>query len=428
MHKKSSSSSYSSKNKSGQGSRPRAAASFGKRPAAAGPRQNRSGGNSSSNKRKGTFINPDKFINKAVLPAEEVVYKPQYTFADFEFSQPLQANLIKKGYQFPTPIQDKTLKPILEGRDIVGLANTGTGKTAAFLLPIIEKLHDKGGHDQALIMVPTRELATQIYDEFKAFSKNLQIEAAVCVGGTSMWNQISKLRRCPHIVIGTPGRLKDLYEQGELILDHIQFFVLDEADRMLDMGFIKDIQFLIEKLPAARQSLFFSATTSPVIQDLIKKFMKNPLTFSVRTTETSEQVDQNVIRYSSKEEKHQLLLELLEEEACEKVLIFGQTKSGVQRLAETLSKQGFISEAIHGNKSQPQRQRALEAFKQGKVKVLVATDVAARGIDVPNVSHVINFELPMCYEDYIHRIGRTGRGGKRGIALTFIESSHTRRH
>jgi ATP-dependent RNA helicase RhlE len=375
-------------------------------------------GNSPRPKRQGAYINPDKFVNKATAPQDIEVFVPVNQFADFNFSQALKRNVAEHGYVTPTPIQDGSIEAALAGRDLIGLANTGTGKTAAFVLPIIERLMKLQG--TALIIAPTRELAVQIDEEFRAFAKGLRLYSAICVGGANINRQISQLNRRPHVVIGTPGRLKDLFNQGFLKLGQTKILVLDEADRMLDMGFIRDIRFLIDQLPKERQSLCFSATITPEIDRLIREMLVDPVTVSVRTTETSEHVEQDVIKASSKDEKIAILSNLLGQPEFDKVLVFGQTKYGVQKLADSLAKNGHTTEAIHGNKSQAQRQRALQAFKDQRVKVLVATDVAARGLDIPDVSHVINFDQPNTYEDYVHRIGRTGRAGKRGKALTFV--------
>ncbi len=374
--------------------------------------------NGAQPKRQGSYINPDKFVNKAVAAVEEAAYVPTHHFADFAFSEGLKRNITARGYDVPTPIQDMAIEPILEGKDLIGLANTGTGKTAAFALPMIERLLKTNG--TALIMAPTRELAVQIDDEFRQFARGLGLYSAICVGGASMNRQIEALRRRPRVVIGTPGRLKDLVQQGVLKLQYTTVLVLDEADRMLDMGFIKDIRFLIAELPTARQSLCFSATMTGDISTLIHEILTEPVTISVVKGETSDHVEQDVIKATSKDHKIELLTDMLKQPGFEKVLVFGQTKWGVQKLADQLNKTGFKAEAIHGNKSQPQRQRALDAFKANRVQVLVATDVAARGLDIPNVSHVINFDQPNTYEDYVHRIGRTGRAGQRGQALTFV--------
>lgn len=368
-----------------------------------------------------TAIHPSKFINRATIAAEEVVYEPKHVFADFGFTPILERNVIQKGYTAPSAIQDQAIPLILDGNDIVGLANTGTGKTAAFLLPIIEQLNSNRTPMSVLIMAPTRELAQQIDEQFRDFSNGMKLFSTLCVGGSNIDNQIRGLRRGPHVVIGTPGRLKDLQKRGLLRLDGIRTLVLDEADRMLDMGFINDIRAIVEQTPADRQTLFFSATITPSIQQLVLGFLRDPQTVSVRTADTSEHVDQDILEASSKIEKLEILVDLLRQAEFEKVLIFGETKFGVQRLSDHLDNDGFASAAIHGNKSQSQRQRALKAFKDNKVRILVATDVAARGLDIPNVSHVVNFDQPATYEDYVHRIGRTGRGGASGKALTFVE-------
>lgn len=371
--------------------------------------------------RMGAYIDPEKFVNKAVVPTDEAAYQPTHRFLDWPFDVRLQSNIQGRGYITPTPIQDQAITPILEGKDLIGLANTGSGKTAAFLLPILNRIKASGVSGTAvLIMVPTRELATQIDEEFRIFAWGLNISAALCVGGASLNRQIAALRGRPQIVIGTPGRLKDLFNQRVLHLEGISILVLDEADRMLDMGFIRDIRFLVAQLPTARQSLCFSATMPRDIEILMREMMQGPVTVSVRTTARSEFIDQDVIKASSKEQKMALLDSMLRSPEYDKVLVFGRTKWGVQKIADELSAKGHRADSIHGNKSQPQRQRALNAFKANQIKVLVATDVAARGLDIPDVSHVINFDQPNTYEDYIHRIGRTGRAGKTGQALTFI--------
>jgi ATP-dependent RNA helicase RhlE len=370
--------------------------------------------------RQGGYIHPEKFIKKAITPETQEVFYPKHKFKDFGFLPVLQNNLDKRKYINPTPIQDTAIPHVLSGSDVIGLANTGTGKTAAFVLPIIQRFKKSTTYQMALIIAPTRELANQIDQEFRLFSQGLHMRSALCVGGVNIYQQKRALFARPEFVIGTPGRLKDLFNQGVLKLERGTVLVLDEVDRMLDMGFIQDIRFLVDKLPDQRQTLCFSATINQNIENLLDKMMINPITISVKTNQTSENVEQNIIRANSKDHKLELLSSLLRQPEFAKVLIFGQTKWGVQRLTETLNAQGLQSEAIHGNKSQPQRQRALNLFKNGQCRILVATDVAARGLDVPNVSHVINFDQPNNYEDYIHRIGRTGRAGNLGYALTFV--------
>lgn len=378
-------------------------------------------GNQRRSNKGAAYIDPQKFINKAVAPAEEIPYEPRHLFADFQLSDIVKRNIVQAGYEKPTAIQDGAIPAIIEGRDVIGLANTGTGKTAAFVIPTLERVKDTVNRPAVLIMAPTRELAFQIDDEFRKFSRGMRLYSSLIVGGMNIARQISDLKRGPQVVIGTPGRLKDLVNRGVLKLQNIEVVILDEADQMLDMGFINDIRFLIGQLPEQRQSLCFSATITPDIRNLMSQLLRDPVTVSVRTAETSDHVEQDIVHTQGKEHKIEVLRELLAKPEFDKVLIFGQTKWGVQRLAETLTKGGFPSEAIHGNKSQPQRKRALQNFKDGRARILVATDVAARGLDIPNVSHVINFDQPGSYQDYVHRIGRTGRGGKRGHALTFVE-------
>lgn len=390
---------------------------------------NRSGGRSGGGGRRGPakkYIHPSKFINKAVTKADEVVYESKHKFADFPFNAELQHNIAEKGYEIPSAIQDQAIPHIIEGRDVIGLANTGTGKTAAFLLPIIERQSGISLRPSVLIVAPTRELAQQIDDQFRDFSKGLKMYSTLVVGGMNIDRQIRDLKRRPHIVIGTPGRLMDLLKRKVLNLKNMTTLVLDEADRMLDMGFLPDIRQIVNEMPEERQTLFFSATITPDIQALVNTFLKDPITVSVRTSETSEHVEQDIIEVRDKAHKVEVLAEMLSAKEYEKVLVFGETKFGVQRLSDFLDNSGIPSVAIHGNKNQSQRTKALRMFKDERVRVLVATDVAARGLDIPNVSHVINFDTPQNYEDYIHRIGRTGRGGASGRAHTFIEGMNRR--
>ena len=404
------------------GNQQRSSAPHGARPghrSFGGNNQRRSSGGGGGN-RRGAYIHPSKFINKAVTVAEEVIYESKHEFKDFAFSPEVQHNIIEKGYKVPSAIQDQAIPLILEGRDVIGLANTGTGKTAAFILPIIEKIRGSSEFNSVLIMAPTRELAVQIDEQFREFSRGMRLFSALVVGGMNIERQIRDVRRRPQVIIGTPGRMKDLMKRGELKLEQVQFLVLDEADRMLDMGFINDIREIVDRTPRTRQTLFFSATITPTIQSLVNTFLNDPIEVSVRTTATSEHVEQDIVEARDKDHKLDTLVEMLGSKEFEKVLVFGETKFGVQRLSDHLERTGMTSVAIHGNKSQSQRQRALKAFKDNKVRIMVATDVAARGLDIPNVSHVINFDQPATYEDYVHRIGRTGRGGARGKAFTFV--------
>ncbi|MBP6929590.1 MAG: DEAD/DEAH box helicase [Candidatus Moranbacteria bacterium] len=360
-----------------------------------------------------------QFVKKAILTTEVEVYNPKHRFADFEIHSKLKANVAAKGYVHPTPIQDGVIPHILEGRDVIGIANTGTGKTAAFLLPLIHKTF-KHKTEKVLIIVPTRELALQIEDELRVFSRGSGLNSALCIGGAHIAEQLRSLARNPSFVIGTPGRLKDLIERKKLDLSGFGNIVLDEVDRMLDMGFINDIKYLVALMQSPRQSLFFSATMPREIAELAKKFLNDPVTIAIKSRATSENVDQDIVHVAPREDKLEVLHNLLLKPEFQKVLIFGRTKHGVDKLAHRLEDRGFKADSIHGDKSQSQRQRALRRFSQDEISILVATDVAARGLDIPDVTHVINYELPENYEDYIHRIGRTGRGNKKGNALTFI--------
>lgn len=390
-----------------------------RRPSSSYNRNNRRGGRNRGFSAK--KLSHDTFINKRPTARIEETYTPQHTFADFKLHPEIIKNLKHKGYIHPTRIQDMSIPHIMEGKDVVGLSNTGSGKTAAFVLPIIHKIVKNQLKENALIITPTRELTQQIQEEFRQFAHNMRIRTTLCVGGLNIRRQMRELKRNPHVVIGTPGRLKDLITRGyTLNAEHITTLVLDEVDHMLDIGFLPDTTFIIKTLPEKKQSLCFSATMQPDITRFLSTILKNPETISVRTSETGEHIAQDVIRARSESEKLKELTRMLSQHHFEKVLIFGAMKRGVQNLADTLSKNGFSAIAIHGNKTQPQRQRALDAFKKGRVKILVATDVAARGLDIPNVSHVINFDQPNTKEEYIHRIGRTGRAGKPGQAYTFI--------
>lgn len=378
----------------------------------------------SSGGRGGRFVGQrldiNSFIKKAVIVEEAEHFVPEHAFSEFLIEEKLKVAIAKKGYTAPTPIQDRTIPHILHGKDVVGIANTGTGKTAAFLIPLINKVL-KDQKERVLIVVPTRELATQIDDELKGFTPSMGIFSVCAVGGTSIVPQIKNLRHLNQFVIGTPGRIKDLIERRALDLSNTKTVVLDEADRMLDMGFVHDMRFLMTKLSSDRHTLFFSATMSKEIEALIHEFLREPVSISVKTQDTSKNVDQDIVRMKAGQDKVQALHDLLIQPDFERVIIFGRTKHGVETLAKNLQKRGFKAESIHGNKTQGQRQRALNNFKEGISKILVATDVAARGLDIPQVSHVINYELPSTYDDYIHRIGRTGRAGRTGKALTFVE-------
>jgi superfamily II DNA/RNA helicase len=349
-------------------------------------------------------------------------YTARHTFEDFKVNDLIKKNLALKGYVTPSPIQDQSIPLALEGRDIIGIANTGTGKTAAFAIPVLDKLittRDGG----LLIVAPTRELAEQIEVELRSIAKNSGLFGALLIGGSSMNRQLADLRHKPRIIVGTPGRIKDHLERGTLNLSRTNNVVLDEVDRMLDMGFLPDMRFILQKLPSERQSFFFSATFDAKVAEVIREFSHDPITISVKTGDTADNVHQNIVHYNGREDKIAKLHEALLQEKIEdgKYIVFDDTKHAVERLGKELSARGFKAESIHGGKTQGQRQRALRAFKENKINILVATDVAARGIDVPDVTHVINYSTPQTYEDYVHRIGRAGRAGRVGHALTFIE-------
>jgi len=366
-------------------------------------------------------LDPNLFIKKAKDVSAEIEQKtPNTLFSDYNIIDKLKRNIADHGYSVPTAIQDKTIPQILEGRDIIGIANTGTGKTAAFLISLINKSYlDR--NQRVLIVVPTRELAIQISDEFRIFAKGTGLEIVSTVGGMNIRNQTYALRHKPHFVVGTPGRLKDLIQRRELNLMLFQNVVLDEVDRMVDIGFIKDIKYLISLMPRVRQSLFFSATVDNRTQDILKNFVTNPVTVTAKQQDTAENIDQDVVRLTGGRPKIDVLHDLLTRPGFDKVIIFGRTKWGMERLSKELIARGFATAAIHGNKSQNQRQRALDGFKNDELKILIATDVASRGIDVNDVTHVINYDAPASYDDYVHRIGRTGRAGKKGVALTFVD-------
>lgn len=375
---------------------------------------------SSKGKNQKQYIHPSKFVSAAQVE-EQIEYEAQNKFMDFALHPIIHRNVEAKGYQIPTQIQDEAIQPVLEGRDVIGIANTGTGKTAAFSLPILTRLM-ADRKSRALIIAPTRELAQQIEAECRDFAKSSGLFGAVLIGGSPMGPQVRDLRSSPTIVIGTPGRIKDHMERRTLDLKKFNIVVLDEVDRMLDMGFIGDIRTILGELASDRQSLFFSATLDPKIDRLIREFSSDPVTISVRTSVTSNNVEQDIVAYETSRDKLLQLHDLLVKEEVSKVLLFDETQRSVERLSKELIDRGFKADAIHGGKSQGQRQRALKRFRDNDIKVLVATDVAARGIDVSDISHVINFSQPQTYDDYIHRIGRAGRAGRTGFAYTFVST------
>jgi ATP-dependent RNA helicase RhlE len=382
-------------------------------------RNGRRGQSARPGKRHGEYINPARFVAVA-KPTQAADYAAKHRFEDFQIDPIVRTNLRGKGFEVPSPIQDQTIPLGLAGRDVIGIANTGTGKTAAFAVPVINALITRQ-NARALIVAPTRELAQQIEQECRSIGKGGGFSGAVLIGGAGMGAQLRDLRAGPRLVIGTPGRIKDHLERGTLKLQNFNLVVLDEVDRMLDMGFINDVTTILKQLSPVRQSFFFSATMDPRVQSLIRTFSDDPETVSVKSGESSDHIHQDVVRYSGNHDKLDKLHDILLKEEVAKVIVFDETQRSVERLSNELAARGFAADAIHGGKSQGQRQRALEAFKQSKTNILVATDVAARGIDVVDITHVINFSQPNSYQDYVHRIGRAGRAGRVGHALTFID-------
>jgi len=395
---------------------------FGSRGKNSAPSWSHSGRNRSSAYGRNTRkpLDYSKFIKKASRVSDVEEYVAKHKFSDFAVADKLKRNIRARGYETPTPIQDGAIPLVLDGRDVIGIADTGTGKTAVFLIPLINKVI-KDPRQKALIIAPTRELATQIDTELRSFSHGMRIFSVQCIGGANIDRQIRGLSRNPQFVIGTPGRINDLIKRGKLRLGNVQNVVVDEVDRMLDMGFIVDVRELLSFLPQSRQSLFFSATVSGEISTLIRTFSNNPVTVAIKSTVTSDNIDQDIVRVRGSRNKIETLHDLLVQDDFRKVLIFGKTKRGVERLSKELHTRGFKTTSIHGDKSQSKREKALQLFKQNHLNILVATDVAARGLDIDTVTHVINYDPPESYGDYIHRIGRTGRANKQGVALTFVD-------
>ncbi|HSX31678.1 MAG TPA: DEAD/DEAH box helicase [Candidatus Saccharimonadales bacterium] len=376
----------------------------------------RSGGGHKGPKKD--YINPSRFV-KPANPAEEAAYISDHTFADFAVHETLHENIAAKGFVQPSAIQDKAIPLGLEGRDVIGIANTGTGKTVAFAVPVLQRLLTNPG-SKVLIIAPTRELAQQIEDEFRALAKRTGFFGALLIGGSNMNPQLRDLRKNPEIVIGTPGRIKDHLERRTLDLSQFNTVVLDEVDRMLDMGFVEDVSDILGQLSNDRQSFFFSATMDRKVNELIDYFANDPITISVKTGDTTDNVHQDIICYESMDDKIEQLHNLLNTTEVSKAIIFDDTQRAVERLSKELQSRGFKADDIHGGKTQGQRQRALNRFKKDDIKILVATDVAARGIDVADISHVINYSTPQNFEAYTHRVGRAGRAGKTGFAYTFV--------
>jgi ATP-dependent RNA helicase RhlE len=364
-------------------------------------------------------IDISRFIKQASQTSAAPANRPiVHKFEDFGFCAALMANINKLGYTQPMPVQDQSMEAVMAGKDIVGLANTGSGKTGAYLLPLIENI-SKNRRLRVLIVAPTRELAVQINEDFRNFSRGMGLDSAIMVGGMPPRPQIMQLRKSPNFIIGTPGRLKDFQQRKVINFSHFTTVVLDEVDRMLDMGFIGDIKYLVDQVPANHQTLFFSATMPEKTRRLADQFLKDPISVEIQSNRSADNVEQNLIRAGNGASKFEELKKLLEKPEMKKVIIFNETKHGAEKLAKDLSREGYKTEAIHGNKRQNQRQKALDMFRQDRVNILVATDVAARGLDIKEVTHVINYTVPRTFDDYIHRIGRTGRANAKGCAYTF---------
>ena len=362
-------------------------------------------------------------MNAEVTHVESANAEPKFT--ELGLAPALLSAVLKAGYTVPTPIQLAAIPPVLAGRDVLGCAQTGTGKTAAFSLPLLQRLDAMSANEpklRALVLTPTRELAAQIGESLATYGADLDLYHTVMFGGVSEKPQIAEMRRGVDALVATPGRLLDLMNQGHVRLDDIAIFVLDEADRMLDMGFLPDVKRVIAKLPKKRQTLFFSATMPPDIRQLADQLLTDPVSVAVApVSATADRIDQHLF-FVDKANKPRLLIDVLKRDPrIQHTLVFTRTKHGANRLVEQLGRAGLTSAAIHGNKSQGARERALGAFKKGELRLLVATDIAARGIDVDGISHVINYDLPNIPETYVHRIGRTARAGAEGIALSFCD-------
>lgn len=364
-------------------------------------------------------ISRDKYVSTASQTKSNNLYAKNDLFDNLPLSPVLLRNIKSNNYIHPTQIQIQTINHIQAGKDVLGLAQTGSGKTGAFLIPLIDKVI-KDQRERVLIISPTRELAEQTRKELFALSTGTSIKSVLAIGGTNIRQQISYLRKNPTFVIGTPGRLKDLENRRSINLTMLNNIVLDEVDRMLDMGFIRDIKYLISKLPENKQSLFFSATMPSTAEHVAKQLMKDPVRVQTEQQAPQQNVNQNIIRVNSNMEKTKKLVELLQDEEFQKVLVFSRTKRRTDKLHKELQQNGFNVDAIHGDKSQFIRTKVINKFRDNNIKILVATDVAARGLDVKDITHVINYDEPATYNDYIHRIGRTGRVGKTGKALTFV--------
>lgn len=370
---------------------------------------------------KKSTIDINQLKQKATEIPVTTVYQAERKFADMPLDSRLLKAIAKKGFDEPTEIQDRTLEHLLDGRDLMGIAQTGTGKTGAFLIPLIHRMISGRENFRVLVLAPTRELAVQIDAEFKSLTIGMNLYSQCFIGGTSVNADLQKLQKKSHLVIGTPGRLLDLSQRKAIRFREFGILILDEFDRMLDMGFNKDVHRITADMQNRTQTLLFSATVDRKQQSFIDKLLNNPMEVRVSNGEaTGKHIDQEIIKVKDGQDKFVLLTDLLKQPGFNKVLVFAETKRWVSKVNKKLRQAGFSSDEIHGNKSQNYRQTALKKFSNGSIKILVATDVAARGLDVSDVTHVINYQLPASMDSYIHRIGRTGRAGKSGKAFTFI--------
>ncbi|QZT38967.1 DEAD/DEAH box helicase [Halosquirtibacter xylanolyticus] len=383
------------------------------------PRSNRNPRSRGNKKAATSDIKPEQLIKKATS-VEQVKYVSEIHYADLDLHPKLAKNIERKNYQQPTEIQEKSIDHLMESKNLIGIAATGTGKTGAFLIPMVHQMLNDNSIT-ALIMVPTRELAQQVDAEFKSLTLGTSLNSVCFIGGTNINKDIANTKRKMSLIVGTPGRLNDLIQRKNLKLGRVSKLVIDEFDRMLDMGFIHDVRKIIAAMKSREQTMLFSATTDKSQEALIKEIIKNPVRVNATNHNISgNNVDQDIIKVGSDESKFDLLLKLVKDDSYEKIILFAETKHQVNKISKKLNKSGVKSDVIHGNKSQNYRTNVIEAFKQGKLKVMVATDVAARGIDIKDVSLVINFQIPPTMDSYTHRIGRTGRAGSTGKAITFI--------
>lgn len=369
---------------------------------------------------KKDHIDASLFIRKAVLK-DIVPYVAKNKFEDFNLPEKMLENMTHMNFNSPSPIQDEAIPVLINGSDVIGIAATGTGKTGAFLVPLIKGLVERKIRT-GMVLCPTRELAEQVEGQFRRLTRDMKLYSFPIVGGSPIGKQMIELKKGLDMIVGTPGRVKDLMEKGRINMAEVDYIVLDEADRMLDMGFVDDMRLILGKMPEEKQGLFFSATFSPEIKSLCGAFLRNPVNITIPSVSAGERVDQDVIKYRGHDDRFEKLCEILKTPDAGKVIIFRETKRDTDHLADELINAGFSARAIHGDMRNTERKRALKDLTTGMAQIVIATDVAARGIDINDITHVINYDIPNNYETYVHRIGRTGRNNKAGIAFTFLKS------